>query len=47
MGLKRGIQKGVDAIVEEIKRLSKPVETKDDIAHIAPSAPATPPRSAS
>ena len=35
MGLKRGITKGVDAIVEEIKRLSKPVETKDDIAHIA------------
>ncbi|MGH2427511.1 MAG: chaperonin GroEL [Candidatus Limnocylindria bacterium] len=35
MGLKRGLEKGVDAIVEEIKRLSKPVETKDDIAHIA------------
>ena len=35
MGLKRGITKGVEAIVEEIKRLSKPVETTDDIAHIA------------
>ena len=35
MGLKRGIEKGVEALVEEIKRLSKPVETKDDIAHIA------------
>ncbi len=35
MGLKRGIERGVIAIVEEIKRLSKPVETKDDIAHIA------------
>jgi chaperonin GroEL len=35
MGLKRGITKGVEAIVEEIKRLSKPVATKDDIAHIA------------
>ena len=35
MGLKRGIQKAVDAIVEEIKRQSKPVETKEDIAHIA------------
>jgi chaperonin GroEL len=35
MGLKRGIERGVAAIVEEIKRLSKPVETKDDIAHIA------------
>jgi chaperonin GroEL len=35
MGLKRGITKGVEAIVEEIKKLSKPVETTDDIAHIA------------
>jgi chaperonin GroEL len=35
MGLKRGIERGVDAVVEEIKRLSKPVESKDDIAHIA------------
>ncbi len=35
MGIKRGIEKGVDAIVAEIKNLSKPVETKEDIAHIA------------
>jgi len=35
MGLKRGIERGVDAVVEEIKTLSKPVESKDDIAHIA------------
>jgi chaperonin GroEL len=35
MGLKRGITKGVEAIVDEIKRLSKPVETTEDIAHIA------------
>src|SRR6266567_3106997 len=35
MALKRGIERGVVAIVDEIKRLSKPVETKDDIAHIA------------
>jgi chaperonin GroEL len=35
MGLKRGIERGVAAVVDEIKRLSKPVETKDDIAHIA------------
>ena len=35
MGLKRGIERGVAALVDEIKRLSKPVETKDDIAHIA------------
>ncbi|MEO8246879.1 MAG: chaperonin GroEL, partial [Chloroflexota bacterium] len=35
MGIKRGIEKGVEAIVAEIKNLSKPVETKEDIAHIA------------
>src|SRR5919106_1322697 len=35
MSLKRGIERGVDAIVAEIKRLSRPVETKEDIAHIA------------
>ena len=35
MGLKRGIERGVTAVVEEIKRLSKPVDSKDDIAHIA------------
>jgi chaperonin GroEL len=34
-GLKRGLDKGVEAVVEEIKRLTKPVESKDDIAHIA------------
>ncbi|HEY8922627.1 MAG TPA: chaperonin GroEL [Candidatus Limnocylindria bacterium] len=35
MALKRGIERGVTAVVDEIKRLSKPVLTKDDIAHIA------------
>ncbi|HEX2194520.1 MAG TPA: chaperonin GroEL, partial [Candidatus Limnocylindria bacterium] len=35
MGLKRGIERGVAAVVEEIKNLTKPVETRDDIAHIA------------
>jgi chaperonin GroEL len=35
MGIKRGLEKGVAAIVEEIRRLTKPVESKDDIAHIA------------
>jgi chaperonin GroEL len=35
MGLKRGIERGVSAVVDEIKRLSKPVDSKDDIAHIA------------
>jgi chaperonin GroEL len=35
MGLKKGIERGVAAVVDEIKRLTKPVQTKDDIAHIA------------
>jgi chaperonin GroEL len=35
MGLKRGIERGVAAVVDEIKRLSKPIDSKDDIAHIA------------
>ena len=35
MGLKRGIERGVAALVEEIKSLTKPVQTRDDIAHIA------------
>ncbi len=35
MALKRGIERGVSAVVDEIKRLSKPVQTKQDIAHIA------------
>ncbi len=35
MGLKKGIERGVAALVDEIKRLTKPVQTKDDIAHIA------------
>ncbi len=35
MGLKRGIERGVEAVVDDIKRLSKPVDSKDDIAHIA------------
>ena len=35
MGIKRGIEKGVTAVVDEIKRLSKPVATPEDIAHIA------------
>src|ERR687887_1691416 len=29
MGLKRGIERGVSSVVDEIKRLSKPVETRD------------------
>lgn len=35
MMLKRGIEKAADAVVEEIKRIAKPVSGKQDIAHIA------------
>src|SRR5271165_3463833 len=35
MGLKRGLDKGVTAVVEELKRLSKPVNTKEETAQLA------------
>jgi len=35
MGLKRGIERGVEAVVERIRTLTKPVDSRDDIAHIA------------
>ncbi len=35
MILKRGLDKGVDAIVEELKRLSKPVNTAEETAQVA------------
>ncbi|MFA4967266.1 MAG: chaperonin GroEL [Candidatus Margulisiibacteriota bacterium] len=35
MALKRGIQKAVDYAVSEMKKLSKPVETKEAIAQVA------------
>ncbi|MGE5529417.1 MAG: chaperonin GroEL [Patescibacteria group bacterium] len=35
MGLKRGIEKAVDAVVAEIKRVSKPVDRKENITHVA------------
>jgi chaperonin GroEL len=35
MVLKRGIDKGVAAVVEELKRLSKPVNTKEETAQLA------------
>jgi chaperonin GroEL len=35
MGLKRGIEKGVDAVVEQIKNSSREIESKDEIAHVA------------
>src|SRR5258707_10659714 len=35
MGIKIGIQKAVDAVVDEIKRLSVPVKCHHDVAHVA------------
>ncbi len=35
MLLKRGIEKAVDAVVNEIKRVAKPVDTKEAIEHLA------------
>lgn len=35
MLLKRGIEKGTDLIVEEIKKMAKPVNGKDDVTHVA------------
>ena len=34
MILKKGIEKAVNAIVEEIKKVSKPVDSKDDITRL-------------
>lgn len=34
-GLKNGIDKGVAAVVEELKKISRPVNDKNDISHIA------------
>jgi chaperonin GroEL len=34
MGLKRGIEKAVDAVIEELKRLSKPVKDKKEISQV-------------
>ncbi|MCR4419819.1 MAG: chaperonin GroEL [Clostridia bacterium] len=33
--IKRGIEKAVEAVVEDIKRMSQPVETRENIAHVA------------
>ncbi|MGE5581669.1 MAG: chaperonin GroEL [Bacillota bacterium] len=35
MILKRGIEKAVSVVVDELKKVSKPVESKDDITHVA------------
>src|ERR671936_2947124 len=35
MGIKRGLDKGVEAIVEDLKRLSRPVNTAAETAQVA------------
>lgn len=35
MSVKRGIDRGVEAVVAEIKKLSKPLKTQDEIAQVA------------
>jgi chaperonin GroEL len=35
MQLKRGIEKATDAVIEELKRLSKPIRTREEIAAVA------------
>ncbi|NLG84497.1 MAG: chaperonin GroEL [Firmicutes bacterium] len=42
MLLKRGIEKAVEVVVEELKKVSKPVEEKAQIAHVAAISAADP-----
>ncbi|MBM4445756.1 MAG: chaperonin GroEL [Chloroflexi bacterium] len=35
MALKRGVEKGVEAVVEELKKMSTPVTTKEQVAQVA------------
>jgi len=35
MLLKRGIEKGIDLVVQEIKAMAKPINGRDDVAHVA------------
>ena len=35
MGIRKGIEKAVTAAVEELKAISKPIESKQDIAQVA------------
>jgi len=35
MILRRGLEKGVEAVIDEIKSMSKPVETREEIAQVA------------
>ena len=42
MILRRGLEKGVEAIIDEIKSMSKPVETQEEIAQVASISAADP-----
>src|SRR2546426_588661 len=42
MGLKRGIEKAVDVVVNSIKDAAREIETRDDIAHVASISAADP-----
>ncbi|MGZ6259757.1 MAG: chaperonin GroEL [Candidatus Limnocylindrales bacterium] len=42
MAIKRGLEQGVDAIVEELKRESRPVTTREDVANVAAISAADP-----
>ncbi|MGZ6345408.1 MAG: chaperonin GroEL, partial [Candidatus Limnocylindrales bacterium] len=42
MAIKRGLEQGVDAIVEELKRESRPVKTREDVANVAAISAADP-----
>ncbi len=42
MILRRGLEKGVEAVIEEIKAMSKPVETREQIAQVAAISAADP-----
>jgi len=42
MILRRGLEKGVDAVIEEIKSMSKQVETQEEIAQVASISAADP-----
>lgn len=42
MMLKKGLQKGVDSVVEEIRKMSKPLKGKEEIAQVATISAADP-----
>ena len=42
MALKRGVEKGVDAVVEELKKMATPVAGKEQVAQVATISAADP-----